>query len=76
MNPIHFCYWLQGYFEVSTETALTHDQMEVIKKHLRMVFYQHIDPTSPEEKQEGLSQIHNPSNSLQNISNPYDGTRC
>lgn len=38
MNPRDFCYWLQGYFEVGKSSDLSKEQVEVIRKHLRLVF--------------------------------------
>ncbi len=38
MNPIEFCYWLQGHFEMSTAETLTPAQAEMVKQHLALVF--------------------------------------
>lgn len=38
MTPQDFAYWLQGFFELSNPTVLTSDQIEVIRKHLNLVF--------------------------------------
>lgn len=38
MDALQFCYWLQGYFEISYIPDLTRDQVEVIKDHLKLVF--------------------------------------
>lgn len=39
MNTQDFCYWLQGYFELSgTDGGLSKEQVEVIKEHLQLVF--------------------------------------
>ena len=43
MKSIEFCYWLQGYFELSQEVGLTKKQLECISKHIALV-----------EKHEGL----------------------
>jgi hypothetical protein len=68
MTSRDFCYWLQGYFEVSRETALTEGQIKQIKDHLSMVFIHEIDPSFPQEQQQALSHAHK---------NPYsDGARC
>jgi hypothetical protein len=37
MTPVEFCYWLQGFFELSKATEVTSEQMEVINNHLDMV---------------------------------------
>lgn len=45
MEPIEFCRWLQGYFEITEadettgkQKVLTRKQTEEIKRHLGMVF--------------------------------------
>lgn len=61
MKATEFCYWLQGYFELtklySSEKDLTIAQTECIKKHLNMVFKHEIDPSYPDSAE--LSKIHN-----------------
>jgi len=44
MNSIDFCYWLQGYFEISDAKSLNERQTEVLKNHLHLVFKHEIDP--------------------------------
>jgi len=44
MNSIDFCYWLQGYFEISDAKEITPTQLEVIKNHINLVFKHEIDP--------------------------------
>jgi hypothetical protein len=39
MNELNFCYWLQGYFEISElEGKQLSPEMQVIKDHLKLVF--------------------------------------
>ena len=39
MNTQDFCYWLQGYFELSQiDEGLSTEQVVVIKEHLQLVF--------------------------------------
>lgn len=38
MTPEQFCYWLNGYFEVSELNSLTTAQVQIIKDHLKTVF--------------------------------------
>lgn len=38
MNATEFCYWLQGFFEVSNPANLTKKQTEMVKEHLGLVF--------------------------------------
>ena len=46
MKAIEFCYWLQGYFELDRVSAkpLTAKQVELIQRHLALVFKHDIDP--------------------------------
>ena len=62
-----FCYWLQGYFEVTSVTrkvdTLTGAQIDCIKNHLNMVFVHDIDPSMPQpaaptSHQSLLQQVH------------------
>ena len=38
MTPQDFCYWLNGYFDLSDGQTLSPRQVEVIKGHLSLVF--------------------------------------
>jgi len=38
MTPNDFCYWLQGFLEISNTKELTNEQLVVIKDHLQLVF--------------------------------------
>lgn len=49
MNSIDFCFWLQGYFEISGTDELTPDQTKVVKNHLHLVFKHEIDPLREEQ---------------------------
>lgn len=64
MTSRDFCYWLQGFFEISNQKEITQEQAEIIKNHLNMVFYHEIDPSFPKDQQNGLNQIHNPKPNL------------
>ena len=60
MTPRDFCYWLQGYFELSAKGKIDANQIEIIKNHLAMGFATHIDPTFGDyQTREMLSKIHN-----------------
>jgi predicted ferric reductase len=66
MTSRDFCFWLQGYFEIhNKEEPLYEGQLEIIKKHLAMVFIHEIDPSMPNKK---LDQVHaqqiNPSTAI------------
>lgn len=64
MTPQEFCYWLQGFFELSESNTLTERQVQVIKNHLGLVFHHVIDPsyTSDAKEQKLLQEIHDGSN--------------
>jgi len=66
MTSREFAYWLQGFFEISGSKELTPKQVELIKKHLNLVFYHEIDPsyTPDQKKQEEMNLIHNPPTSI------------
>lgn len=38
MSPDSFCYWLNGFFEISDQKELTPQQVHIIKDHLNLVF--------------------------------------
>ena len=38
MDAQQFCYWLQGYFEISGSDKLTKEQIQIIRDHLQLVF--------------------------------------
>lgn len=44
MTPTDFCYWLQGYFELSRAESMTDGQLKIVKEHLALVFEHTIDP--------------------------------
>lgn len=61
MTSRNFCYWLQGFFELSTGSAgaVTPQQTACIKSHLAMVFKHEIDPSmGPPKHQAELNAIH------------------
>jgi hypothetical protein len=37
MSPENFVYWLNGFFEISGSKALTEEQVQVLKDHLKLV---------------------------------------
>lgn len=57
MRSRDFCYWLQGYFEVSRMSTLDNEQIGTIKRHLAMVFKHEIDPSFGQDV-ESLREIH------------------
>lgn len=75
MTARDFCYWLQGKLEIDGEPKpLTATQVEVIQRHLSMVFAHDIDPKAGGPTvQKTLSEIH------QRIPHPHPGeirVRC
>ncbi len=59
MTSRDFCYWAQGFFEVSGAETITKEQTEIIKKHLALVFKHEIDPSMGDQShQEALNNIH------------------
>jgi hypothetical protein len=60
MTSRDFCYWLQGYFELSPPSvALTVEQVDMVHRHLALVFKHEIDPSQgPAEHQAELNAIH------------------
>lgn len=57
MQSRDFCFWLQGYFEIAGETALSKEQVKMIQQHLALVFVHEIDPSIPDPTGE-LQKIH------------------
>ena len=68
MTSRDFCYWLQGYFEIHGNRPvrepesvynLNDSQVDMIKKHLAMVFIHEIDPSmGPKPHQDKLTEAH------------------
>lgn len=38
MTPQDFCFWLQGFLEISESPGITEKQTSIIKDHLKLVF--------------------------------------
>ncbi len=59
MTSRDFCYWLQGFFEISEARDLTEAQTTQLKKHLSLVFAHEIDPKMGNKThQDELNSIH------------------
>lgn len=58
MNSRDFCYWLQGLLEVGKPQHLVLEQINIIQRHLNMVFVREIDPSFPAELQDKLNEAH------------------
>lgn len=62
MTARDFCYWLQGFLEITQAEHIDEKQVGMIRKHLGMVFAQEIDPTHGDKKQQDkLNQMHSSS---------------
>jgi hypothetical protein len=75
MTSRDFCFWLQGYLEITdskgSARVLTAAQLSCVQQHLALVFKHEIDPSmgSPAHQQE-LNKTHHPS------STPNKVLRC
>lgn len=59
MQSRDFCYWLQGFFEVSGAKSTSEEQTKMIRDHLNLVFVHEIDPSMGDEKHQAtLNKIH------------------
>lgn len=63
MTSRDFCYWLQGFFELTAKysptVALNTEQAELVRRHLALVFKHEIDPSmGDEEHRDELQAIH------------------
>lgn len=67
MTSREFCYWLQGFFEISgcglkptdnVDVGLIGEKVKMIRRHLDLVFAHEIDPSYPDGPK--LDKIHTP----------------
>lgn len=58
MNSIDFCFWLQGFFELSECTSVSEKQLKLIKNHLNLAFVHEIDPLRESETDVTKEQLH------------------
>ena len=59
MEETSFCYWLQGFFELSNSNKLTTKQVQQIKDHLDLVFTKVTPNRNKEKKSAGLPHFCN-----------------
>lgn len=66
MTSRDFAFWLQGFFEIAEPDAITPYQVQLIQRHLSLVFVHEIDPShgGPKEQEE-LYAVHNPPRAIQ-----------
>ena len=76
MTPQAFCYFLQGFFELSEGSSLSVTQVGIIRKKLSSVFQHVIDPSFPEEIQQPLTDAHNSGNDAIWIIDYEEGEKC
>lgn len=58
ITPESFCYWLQGFFELTDWSGeLTEDQVEMIKEHLQLVFTKETGNKSKKEWRVEIDKI-------------------
>lgn len=81
MKSTEFCYWLQGFFEINNaapdpSSNLTRGQVEMIQKHLNMVFLHEIDPSYPKEQQAALNVLHDGEKIGTTLFQPEPKFRC
>lgn len=65
MTSRDFCFWLQGFFEIhghrtgaeQIDIPLSWEQVQIIRKHLAMVFVHEIDPSFGADNHK-LDEIH------------------
>lgn len=74
MNSRDFIYWLQGFFELANPSTIGEVEIDLIKRHLHLVFKHEIDPSyGDEDHQYTLNEIHNfPSNQEIFMNKPND----
>lgn len=56
MNERDFCYWLQGYLEISGNKELSVDQVTIVQDHLKLVFTKQTPTYSYQEGTAGSQQ--------------------
>ena len=67
MTSRDFCYWLQGFFELTETGPLSLVQCAVIKNHLALVFKHEIDPSIDKgdaAKKAELDALHHSTNPI------------
>ena len=61
MKSRDFCFWLQGFFELSDDQTISAAKAKMIQDHLALVFKHEIDPAMGDEKHQAeLNDIHSP----------------
>ena len=65
MTSRDFCFWLQGFLEITNTKEISEDQVVMIRKHLNLVFKHEIDPSMGDEAHQNmLNNVHNPGSGI------------
>lgn len=78
MTSRDFCYWLQGFYEITGTDTISESQSKMIRRHLNLVFKHEIDPSIPDLTGE-LQAIHDGKPPFNNKPLPFQGdglVRC
>lgn len=68
MTSRDFCFWLQGFFELSKATTLDAKQTDLVRRHLALVFKHEIDPAMGDaQHQADLNQTHQIDNRIEEV---------
>ena len=68
MSSEDFAYWLKGLFDVSNPKELNANQVDLIQRHMALVFKYEIDPSYSDDPkvQAELQNIHDGIGNLEN----------
>lgn len=72
MNPVDFCYWLQGAFEMHDTKSLSEKQTKIVKNHLNLVFLHSIDPDRDAATPVAPEKLHQAHDGIRNTPLPND----
>jgi hypothetical protein len=78
MRSVDFVYWLQGFFELSeSDKALSPEQIQIIRNHLKLVFLYEIDPSYSDNKvvQQIFQNLHDGKDPLKGIAAEIETSR-
>lgn len=50
MTARDFCFWFQGFIEIGDPKELTPKELDMVKKHLNLVFKHEIDPSMGDDE--------------------------